>query len=52
MTNTTSTNAQPASLIVPQRRGWTTPVLDILPLANAEHGISHVGDGLRPHKSG
>lgn len=37
MTNTTSTNAQqPASLSVPLRRDWTTPVLDILALEDAE----------------
>ena len=53
MTNTTSTNAQhPASLTAPIRRDWSKPVLDILALANAEHGFSHVSDRLNSHKSG
>jgi hypothetical protein len=53
MTNTPSMNAQhPASAIAPQRREWKKPVLDILSLADAEHGASHVHDGLNSHKSG
>jgi hypothetical protein len=53
MTNTPSTNAQhSASSKVPQRKDWTAPVLDILALANAEHGISHVADRTGKHKSG
>jgi hypothetical protein len=46
-------NAQhPASAIVPQRREWKKPVLDILVLADAQHGVSHVHDGIDKHKSG
>jgi hypothetical protein len=53
MTNTPSVNAKhPASAIAPQRREWKKPVLDILSLADAEHGMSHVHDGLNSHKSG
>ena len=53
MTNTPSTNAQhQASLSVPSRKDWTKPVLDILALANAEHGFSHINDRLNSHKSG
>lgn len=52
MTNTTSTNAQPASPTVPQRKDWTKPVIDILSLAIAEHNAGRTGDGLNGHKSG
>lgn len=52
MTNPPSTNAQPASPNVPQRREWTKPVLDILALANAEQGLSFVNDHKGHHKSG
>ncbi len=53
MTNTPSMNAQHlASAIAPQRREWKKPVLDILSLADAEHGVGHVPDGLGKHKSG
>jgi hypothetical protein len=51
MTNTPSTNAQhPASPTVP-RREWKKPVLDILALAEAQGGRSHVADGHSHHKS-
>lgn len=53
MTNTPSTNAQhQASSTTPSLREWTKPVLDILALANAEKGFSHVNDRLNSHKSG
>jgi hypothetical protein len=53
MTNAPSKNAQyPASATVPQRRDWKTPVLDILALADAQGGHSHVHDGANLHKSG
>jgi hypothetical protein len=53
MTNAPSTNAQhPASAIVPQRREWKKPMLDILALADAEHGPYKVRDGIGLHKSG
>lgn len=53
MTNTPSMNAQhPASAIVPQRREWKKPVLDILALADAQLGHNHVHDGVHTHKSG
>jgi hypothetical protein len=46
-------NAQhPASAIVPQRREWKKPVLDILALADAQLGHTHVHDGATKHKSG
>jgi hypothetical protein len=52
MINTPSLNAQhPASTIVPQRREWKKPVLDILALADAEHGIGSLHDGKASHKS-
>lgn len=53
MTDAPNTNAQhAASATCPKRREWTRPVLDILALADAEHGRSHVSDGLNSHKSG
>lgn len=53
MTIAPSLNAQhPASPILPQKREWRKPVLDILDLADAQHGTSHVHDGLNKHKSG
>jgi hypothetical protein len=53
MTNAPTMNAQhPASAIVPQRREWKKPVLDILALADAQAGHSHVHDGIDKHKSG
>ena len=53
MTNTPSMNAQyPASATLPQRREWKKPVLDILALADAQGGHSHVHDGATKHKSG
>jgi hypothetical protein len=52
MTNAPTMNAQhPASATVPQKREWKKPVLDILALEDAEHGMSHVHDGLNSHKS-
>lgn len=53
MTNAPSTNAQyPASAIVPHRREWKTPVLDILALVDAQGGHTFVHDGVNKHKSG
>ena len=53
MTNAPSMNAQnPASAIVPQRREWKKPVLDILALTDAQHGHGTVHDGFHQHKSG
>jgi hypothetical protein len=53
MTNAPNRNAQhPASAIVPQKREWKKPVLDILALADAEHGVSHINDATGKHKSG
>jgi hypothetical protein len=53
MTNAPSISAQhPAPAIVPQRREWKKPVLDILALADARYGQSHVHDGATKHKSG
>jgi len=53
MTNAPSMSAQyPASTMVPQRREWKKPVLDILALADAQGGHSHVHDGIDKHKSG
>jgi hypothetical protein len=52
MINTPSLNAQhPASAIIPQRREWKKPVLDILALADAEHGVAGTHDGKFAHKS-
>jgi hypothetical protein len=46
-------NAQhPASAIVPQRREWKKPVLDILALADAQLGHGKIHDGATQHKSG
>jgi hypothetical protein len=53
MTNAPSMNAQhQGSTIPPQRREWKKPVLDILALANAQHGRSSTHDGFSKHKSG
>ena len=53
MTNAPSLNAQhTASATFPQKREWKKPVLDILDLADAQHGVSHVHDALNKHKSG
>jgi hypothetical protein len=53
MTNTPSTNAQhQGSTISPQKREWKKPVLDILALADARFGHSHVHDAASKHKSG
>jgi len=52
MTNIPSMNAQhPALPGAPAKRAWKTPVLDILPLAEAQHGHSGHLDGPRPHFS-
>ncbi|MDQ1693105.1 MAG: hypothetical protein QOH85_640 [Acidobacteriaceae bacterium] len=53
MTDAPSTNAQQqASSTVMERKDWKTPVLDVLALASAEAGTSHVFDGHSKHKSG
>ncbi len=53
MTNAPTTNAQhPASPTAPQSREWKKPMLDILSLADAQHGGSHLHDALGLHKSG
>jgi hypothetical protein len=53
MTNAPSTNAQQqASFAALERKDWKRPVLDVLALANAEHGQSHVHDAVLTHKSG
>jgi hypothetical protein len=53
MTNAPSTNAQhPASPTAPQRREWKKPMLDILALADAEHGTGTNHDAIARHKSG
>ena len=53
MTNAPTTNAQhPASPTGPQRREWKKPMLDILSLADAQHGQTHLHDALGLHKSG
>ncbi|HEX6770742.1 MAG TPA: hypothetical protein VF126_01865 [Acidobacteriaceae bacterium] len=53
MTIAPSLNAQhPASPSLPQKREWRKPVIDILDLADAQHGASHVHDALNKHKSG
>ncbi len=53
MKDAPSTNAQhPASAIVAQKREWKKPMLDILALADAQGGQSHVHDGVNKHKSG
>ena len=42
MKNTTNTGEpRPASLEVPPRKDWTTPVVDTLELAEAETGFNH-----------
>ncbi len=53
MNNTASTNAQQqASQPVKQRKDWTKPVLDILELESAEHGLKQIpGDKLLTHLS-
>ncbi len=46
-------NAQhPASAITAQKREWKKPMLDILALADAQGGHSHLHDGVQKHKSG
>ena len=53
MTTAPSMNAQhQGSAIPPQKREWKKPVLDILALADAQLGHSHVHDGAHSHKSG
>ena len=53
MTNAPSTNAHDqASSTVLERKDWKRPMLDILALANAAHGNSHVNDHAIAHKSG
>ncbi len=46
MKDAPSMNAQhPASAIAAQKREWKKPMLDILALADAQGGHSHVHDG-------
>jgi hypothetical protein len=53
MKDAPSMNAQhPASAIATQKREWKKPMLDILALADAQGGQSHVHDGVNRHKSG
>jgi hypothetical protein len=53
MTNDPNTNAKhQASSTVLERKDWKRPMLDVLALANAEHGQAHVHDGALSHKSG
>lgn len=53
MINAPGLNAQHmASPSSAQKREWKKPVLDILDLADAQHGVSHVHDALNKHKSG
>jgi hypothetical protein len=51
MTNAPSKNAQHPASAIAQKREWKKPVLDILALADAEGGHSHVHDGVNRHKS-
>lgn len=53
MTDAPSTNGQQqASSPALERKDWKRPVLDILALANAEHGLNGVSDRTKFHKSG
>jgi hypothetical protein len=53
MTNAPSMNAHnPASAIVPPKREWKKPVLDILALADAQGGHHTTHDGIDKHRSG
>jgi hypothetical protein len=52
MTHTPSPHAQhPAPSDAPQRRAWKTPVLDVLPLAEAESSHWQASDGHGHHRS-
>lgn len=52
MKNAPNMNAQhPASPIAPQKREWKKPMLDILALADAQHGHFSIHDSNGAHKS-
>jgi hypothetical protein len=52
MKNPASTNAIQGQPPVARKKDWTKPVLDILELESAQHGISHVPDANYRHASG
>lgn len=52
MKNAPSMNAQHPASTIAQKREWKKPMLDILALADAQGGHSHVSDGTLKHKSG
>ena len=51
MKNPASANAV-QSIPPVTKKDWRKPVLDILELESAQHGASHVPDGLSRHRSG
>ena len=52
MKNPASTNALQGLPTVTDKKVWIKPVLDILELESAQHGILHNGDGIALHRSG
>ena len=51
MTNAPSMNAQHPASATAQKREWKKPMLDILALAEAQHGHGSTHDGAIKHKS-
>ncbi len=52
MKNPVSTKATQGWSPVAVKKDWRKPVLDILPLEQAQHGSSHIADGVLKHHSG
>jgi hypothetical protein len=52
MKNPASTNAIQGLPPVNAKKDWTKPVLDILELESAQHGSTHIPDGVLKHRSG
>jgi len=52
MNNPASANAIQSGSPDQAKKVWTKPVLDILELESAQHGSTHIPDGVYRHRSG